>query len=137
MGVNVVVYSGRTLIDLSNDTVTPETLPEGVTAHNAAGEAIVGTMKITESQATQATLAASGWTASGGRYYQSAAASFVTADSPVVNVSVYSGGTDPDTYDAMKAAFGQIYRAVQGAGSITFWAKAMPEADITLNIGVS
>lgn len=31
-------------VDTSNDTVTPETLAEGVTAHDAAGNAIVGTM---------------------------------------------------------------------------------------------
>jgi len=30
--------------DVSNDTVTPETLAEGVTAHDASGAAIVGTM---------------------------------------------------------------------------------------------
>jgi hypothetical protein len=30
--------------DLTGDTVTPETLAEGVTAHDASGEAIVGTM---------------------------------------------------------------------------------------------
>ena len=31
-------------IDLSNDTVTPATLVEGITAHDASGTAIVGTM---------------------------------------------------------------------------------------------
>lgn len=44
MAVNKVVYNGETLVDLTNDSVTPETLAEGVTAHNAAGEPIVGTM---------------------------------------------------------------------------------------------
>lgn len=34
----------ETLIDLTNDSVTPETLAEGVTAHNATGELIRGTM---------------------------------------------------------------------------------------------
>lgn len=33
------------LIDLTNDTVTPETLAAGVTAHDASGEVIVGTME--------------------------------------------------------------------------------------------
>lgn len=40
--VNKVVYGGDTLIDLTTDTVTPETLSRGVTAHNAAGMQIVG-----------------------------------------------------------------------------------------------
>lgn len=45
MGVNKVDLStGETLIDISNDTVTPETLAKGVTAHNAKGDSIVGTM---------------------------------------------------------------------------------------------
>lgn len=44
MAVNKVVYDGKTLIDLSGDSVTPETLAEGVTAHAASGERIVGTL---------------------------------------------------------------------------------------------
>jgi hypothetical protein len=44
MGVSKVDYFGETLVDLSEDTVTPETLAEGVTAHGANGEPIVGTM---------------------------------------------------------------------------------------------
>lgn len=42
MGVNVVNYNGNELINLSGDTVTPETLAKGTTAHNAAGDPIVG-----------------------------------------------------------------------------------------------
>ncbi len=34
----------QTLIDLTGDSVTPETLAEGVTAHDASGEVITGTM---------------------------------------------------------------------------------------------
>ena len=44
MAVNKVVYNGETLVDLTNDSVTPETLAEGVTAHDASGAVIVGTM---------------------------------------------------------------------------------------------
>lgn len=36
----------ETLIDLTQDTVTPETLCKGVTAHGADGEPIVGTMEV-------------------------------------------------------------------------------------------
>lgn len=47
MAVNKVRLSnGETLIDISDDTVTPETLAEGVTAHDASGERIVGTMSL-------------------------------------------------------------------------------------------
>lgn len=43
MAVSKVNYGGRTLIDLTNDSVTPETLVSGATAHDAAGNRIVGT----------------------------------------------------------------------------------------------
>lgn len=46
MAVNKVVYGGNVLLDLTSDTVTPETLAEGVTAHDASGERIVGTMSL-------------------------------------------------------------------------------------------
>lgn len=44
MAINKVVYGGDTLVDLTSDTVTPETLAKGYTAHGANGEPIVGTM---------------------------------------------------------------------------------------------
>lgn len=42
MAHNKVVFGDETLMDVSQDTVTPEALAEGVTAHNADGEKIVG-----------------------------------------------------------------------------------------------
>lgn len=45
MAVNKVVYGTTVLIDISDSTVTPETLAEGVIAYNAKGERIVGTHK--------------------------------------------------------------------------------------------
>lgn len=38
----VQLSDGTVLLDLTGDTVTPDTLLSGVTAHNAAGEPIVG-----------------------------------------------------------------------------------------------
>lgn len=43
MATNKVVYSGRTLIDLTGDTVTEETLLMGYTAHKADGTQVIGT----------------------------------------------------------------------------------------------
>ena len=43
MAINKVVYGSQTLIDLTADTVTPELLALGVTAHDKAGEPITGT----------------------------------------------------------------------------------------------
>lgn len=45
MGVSKVDFAGNTLVDLTGDSVTPATLKKGETAHNAAGEQIVGTME--------------------------------------------------------------------------------------------
>lgn len=43
MGVNKVVVNNVVILDLSRDTVTPEKLLQGETAHNAAGTVITGT----------------------------------------------------------------------------------------------
>ena len=42
--VNKVVYSGRTLIDLTNDTVTAAAMRKGYTAHDRSGAQITGTI---------------------------------------------------------------------------------------------
>lgn len=41
--INKVEFDGRTLIDLTNDTVTPATLISGITAHDKSGVTIIGT----------------------------------------------------------------------------------------------
>lgn len=46
MAINKVVLNDVVKLDLTADTVTPETLAEGVTAHDAAGNPITGTMKM-------------------------------------------------------------------------------------------
>lgn len=43
MAVNKVEINGETVLDLTGDSVTPEQLAQGTTAHNAAGEQITGT----------------------------------------------------------------------------------------------
>ena len=40
--INKVEVNGEIVLDLTNDTVTPKTLKQGVTAHNASGEYITG-----------------------------------------------------------------------------------------------
>ena len=50
---NKIEYGGRILIDLSGDSVSPDTLGKGVTAHNAAGEPIVGTLEASEDLAAE------------------------------------------------------------------------------------
>ena len=52
MAVNKVEINGKTIIDLTKDTVLPQTLLSGVTAHNAAGDPIVGAVAVAPASAT-------------------------------------------------------------------------------------
>ena len=55
MAYNKVIYGAQTLIDLTGDTVTPETLLQGATAHAADGTLIMGTAEVLDtSDATAA-----------------------------------------------------------------------------------
>lgn len=42
MAVNEVKYGGQTILSVKNDTVTPDTLLSGVTAHDNGGNPITG-----------------------------------------------------------------------------------------------
>lgn len=44
--VNKVIVGGETKLDLTQDTVTPQTMLAGATAHNAAGEQIEGAVAV-------------------------------------------------------------------------------------------
>ena len=45
MTINKVIFGGETLVDLTNDTVSTDTLAKGVTAHDKTGVQITGTME--------------------------------------------------------------------------------------------
>ena len=53
MAISKVVYDGNTLIDLTSDSVNASNLSKGATAHNAAGEQIVGTFEQVQSDWNQ------------------------------------------------------------------------------------
>lgn len=46
MEISKVTFNGRTLIDLSNDTVTKSTLVSPETAHSASGDVITGDLDL-------------------------------------------------------------------------------------------
>lgn len=56
MAINKVIYGGRTLIDLTDDTVTADKLLKDSTAHDKSGAAIVGTCTF-DVDSTDATVA--------------------------------------------------------------------------------
>ena len=43
MAINKVIYGNKTLIDLTGDTVSPDKLAQGITAHDKSGAIITGT----------------------------------------------------------------------------------------------
>ncbi len=43
MAINKIVYGGNVLIDLTGDTITPDQLAKGATAHDKSGAPITGT----------------------------------------------------------------------------------------------
>lgn len=49
MAVNKVEINGQTAIDLTQDTVTPESLKKGITAHDKSGAKITGTLESSSS----------------------------------------------------------------------------------------
>lgn len=58
MAINKVIYGGETLIDLTSDTVTPENLLKGASAHDKSGEVIQGNCEY-DANTSDATAAAS------------------------------------------------------------------------------
>lgn len=56
MGVSKVEYAGNTLIDLTNDNVSPDRVFEGDTFHGANGERKSGTFTLESEMAVQATV---------------------------------------------------------------------------------
>ena len=68
MPVSKVVLNDVVKLDLTADTVTPETLAEGVTAHDAAGNPVTGTMVVTTPSLTVKTNAGASVTATKGDY---------------------------------------------------------------------
>lgn len=60
MAINQVAYKGDIIIDLTNDTVTPETLKAGFTAHAKNGEMITGTMSGSEAELGELTITKNG-----------------------------------------------------------------------------
>lgn len=52
---NQVIINGETILDLRSDTVTPETLQKGYTAHDKSGTKIIGTLEASSSGAAKET----------------------------------------------------------------------------------
>ena len=92
MGVNKVIVDGVTKLDMTDATVTPETLPLGVVAYDDRGERIVGVaefitrddlvaFKNSLNVVKAVTVPYTGWTGDSVPYSQTISVSGVTAQS--------------------------------------------------------
>lgn len=121
MAVNKVALNGEVKLDLTADTVTPETLLKGMTAHNAAGELITGVYEPMNIKQYTGTLLASGWAAdSHGYQAQTITISGLKASYDVdPQWDVVLSGTDPDADAALLEGFALIHNYKTGANSLT------------------
>ena len=121
MAVNKVALNGEIKLDLTADTVTPETLLKGMTAHNAAGELITGVYEPMNIKQYTGTLLASGWAADSHGYQ--AQTITITGLKAAYDVDpqwdVALSGTDPDADAALLEGFALIHNYVTGANSLT------------------
>lgn len=121
MAVNKVALNGEVKLDLTADTVTPQTLLKGKTAHNAAGELITGVYEPMNIKQYAGTLLASGWAAdSHGYQAQTITITGLKASYDVdPQWDVVLSGTDPDADAALLEGFALIHNYKTGANSLT------------------
>ena len=121
MAVNKVALNGEVKLDLTADTVTPETLLKGMTAHNAAGELITGVYEPMNIKQYTGTLLASGWAADSHGYQ--AQTITITGLKAAYDIDpqwdVALSGTDPDADAALLEGFALIHNYKTGANSLT------------------
>lgn len=154
MAVNKVEINGEVKLDLTQDTVTPENLLSGATAHNAAGERISGAVApvqydvaqdLTSEQKKQArdnigasatvtmrkvTLTTAGWNSSTKQ--QTVVVSGILADT--TKQCIYPAPVDT-SYDSAWNSCGVLCVA-QAAGKLTFQCETMPTASIDVYVTV-
>lgn len=121
MAVNKVALNGEVKLDLTADTVTPETLLKGMTAHNAAGELITGVYEPMNIKQYTGTLLASGWAADAHGYQAQTITITGLKESYSIDPQwdVALSGTDPDADAALLEGFALIHNYVTGANSLT------------------
>lgn len=54
MEKNKIIYGGKVLLDLTNDTVSSDTLSRGITAHDKSGQIITGNLVPTDEVISEA-----------------------------------------------------------------------------------
>ena len=121
MAINKVALNGEVKLDLTADTVTPETLLKGKTAHNAAGELITGVYEPMNIKQYTGTLLSTGWAAdSHGYQAQTITITGLKASYDVdPQWDVVLSGTDLDADEALINGFALIHNYKTGTNSLT------------------
>lgn len=122
MGINVVNYGGRTLVDMRNATATAATVLTGYTAYGADGNLIVGTASSTKRTEINILLSRSGWVDN----QQTVSVPGVTVDSTVIVGG--DQGSEPE-YSTC-----EVYCSAQADGSLTFSCTYLPMEDVVANV---
>ena len=124
MGVNRVVYGGKTIVDLTDATAAADTVLAGYTAYGADGSRIVGTAVSTKRQEVTVTLPLSGWVDG----QQTVAVPGVTAGATVVVGGDL--GSEPEYSDS------GVYCSGQGDGTLTFTIMWLPDRDLVADVAI-
>lgn len=122
MGVNVVNYGGKTLVDMRNATATASTVLAGYTAYGADGNLIVGTASSTKRTEINILLSRSGWIDN----HQTVSVPGVTAGSTVIVGG--DQGSEPE-YSTC-----EVYCSEQADGILIFSCTYLPMEDVVANV---
>lgn len=130
MSVNKVVVGDEVKLDLSADSVTPQTLLAGATAHDASGEPIEGAVAVTEISRQTVILSSGGWSAGTDyAYTQTATVEGMTAETEF-DYDASLTGTDAEGDAATLEAFAAVQYASGQAGSVVFKATEQPTVNL-------
>lgn len=122
MGINVVTYGGKTLVDMTDATATSETVLAGYTAYGADGNLIVGSATSTKRSEINITLPKSDWVDN----QQTIVVPGVTSGSTVIVGG--DSGSEPE-YSTC-----EVYCSAQSDGSLTFSCTYLPMEDVVANV---
>lgn len=122
----VQLSDGTVLLDLTGDTVTPENLLSGATAHNAAGEQIVGAVAVARPKSCLVTLSASGWDASNRQT--------VTVNGIIADEATQRVLPAPASSSVLAYRDANVWCIAQTTNAVTFVCDTVPSADLKVYV---
>lgn len=136
---NQVIINGETILDLRSDTVTPETLQKGYTAHDKSGTKITGTLEASSSGGAKETWVLDETLRVGGRTAIETVINFTSNNveySKIVigviiaggmnydNTSVYASNDDTGAFFWVSQAYRKLTFDTPPTGDLLTWLQA-------------